>query len=53
VSANPVKDYREAHPERVVWSPEKGWHDPVPAHTHPNGPICSEDWCGSPRRVYR
>jgi hypothetical protein len=26
-AANPVRDYRLAHPERVVWSPERGWHD--------------------------
>ena len=25
---------------------------PAP-HTHPNGPICSPDWCGSERRSYQ
>lgn len=24
---NPIAEYRKAHPENVVWSPEKGWHD--------------------------
>lgn len=24
----------------------------VAAHTHPHGPICSESWCGSPRKDY-
>ncbi len=24
---NPIEQYRKAHPENTVWSPDKGWHD--------------------------
>lgn len=24
---NPIRRYREAHPENVVWTPETGWID--------------------------
>jgi hypothetical protein len=24
---NLIEQYRKAHPEHTVWTPEKGWHD--------------------------
>ena len=27
MTRNFVKEYREAHPENVVWAPETGWAD--------------------------
>src|SRR5579862_172149 len=26
-SDNPISEYRKAHPEKVVWTPDKGWSD--------------------------
>jgi hypothetical protein len=26
-SARALRAYRETHPENVVWSPDRGWHD--------------------------
>lgn len=27
MATTPLVEYRKAHPENIVWSPEKGWHD--------------------------
>ena len=43
---NALARYRETHPENVVWSPERGWHDNVYHLLTCEDPACRG--CGDP-----